>query len=805
LRQSLSKQPVSRISTAIQDLYGNEAGTLSVDFVPEDTNSNPEISISDISEEVTGNVSIEYAITDVESDPCNLSPAFSINDGVSWQSVTTSSDTTAIEADSYSGTLLWQSASDLPGCDLADVRFRISVIDNDIEIGNADEITFHLDNNTPPSISISETVYTPADTTWRFAYQLDDPESDTLAIQGEYSIDDGSSWLAAHTQGTSAGISADAYNDSLTWFAGRDLPDATQEVLFRITPSDNDQGSSAERTVFVNSLGVPTLEVTTEPGDELSGDVSVEYVVDDINSDPIDLVFEYAYPAGSWHTATVTGSAALSGPDEYTGNVTWHSGTDLAGVDAEVVTFRITPSDPYNTGFGEHLVLHIDNNEPPVLSLTSPTTVVGRDIALACEISDSESDTVDIAGWWSIDKGITWQEMTLLSGFGDLLPADYSTSVLWRSFDDCGYGKTDSMLVKLTPADHDSGSAVTSGYFTVANYVGDFTGDVCVDFADFATLVTAWNEQDTYCDIGPATGTVPDLVPTCDGQIDFEDFTVYLQMWTWSTVNLASAGSNSAVSSGRFAVAEPDQTRVVQFQRQHPIMLEQPEPEDVWAPDSGFLDLYLEAHNVTGLISAGITLHYDTRHLSFSDVQPGTFLGRTGGSDPNLLFVERVDEEAGLIELMFGRIDPDEPDVSGGGRLATLQFEKLSRENSEVSIEYDLRTSRAEVLTAGIYTTNVTAVRIPDEFALLQNYPNPFNGQTTIRFQLPTRQRVRMYIYNVRGQRVATLLDQQMEPGYHRITWEGKSDDSRQVASGIYIYLIQAGRHRLSKKLTYIK
>ena len=44
-----------------------------------------------------------------------------------------------------------------------------------------------------------------------------------------------------------------------------------------------------------------------------------------------------------------------------------------------------------------------------------------------------------------------------------------------------------------------------------------------------------------------------------------------------------------------------------------------------------------------------------------------------------------------------------------------------------------------------------------------------------------------------------------MDPGYHKITWDGRNDDGRQIASGIYIYLIQANRNRASQKLTIIK
>ena len=191
--------------------------------------------------------------------------------------------------------------------------------------------------------------------------------------------------------------------------------------------------------------------------------------------------------------------------------------------------------------------------------------------------------------------------------------------------------------------------------------------------------------------------------------------------------------------------------------------------------------------------------------MKILDIQPGTFLGRVGSSEPGQVFIKRVDESLGRIEVMNGRINPDSPSTSGEGVLAKLQFEKLSQENSSVHVSYDLRDETVEQISSGSYHSSVDAVFEPDEFALLPNYPNPFNGETIIRFQLPSEQRVQLYVFNVRGQRVATLVDEQLPGGYHKITWSGRNDDGRQVASGIYIYLIQAGPHRQSKKMTIIK
>jgi hypothetical protein len=74
----------------------------------------------------------------------------------------------------------------------------------------------------------------------------------------------------------------------------------------------------------------------------------------------------------------------------------------------------------------------------------------------------------------------------------------------------------------------------------------------------------------------------------------------------------------------------------------------------------------------------------------------------------------------------------------------------------------------------------------PDRFALLQNYPNPFNPSTTIRFALPAQSRVTIDIYNLLGQRVAEIVNGEMEPGFHSVAWRAPA------ASGVYFCRMEA-------------
>ena len=83
-------------------------------------------------------------------------------------------------------------------------------------------------------------------------------------------------------------------------------------------------------------------------------------------------------------------------------------------------------------------------------------------------------------------------------------------------------------------------------------------------------------------------------------------------------------------------------------------------------------------------------------------------------------------------------------------------------------------------------------VGLPTSYGVSPNYPNPFNPTTTIKYQLPQQSEVTLSIYNVLGQKVRTLLNANLEAGYHSVEWDGRNDVGVQVASGVYIYRFQA-------------
>ncbi len=88
---------------------------------------------------------------------------------------------------------------------------------------------------------------------------------------------------------------------------------------------------------------------------------------------------------------------------------------------------------------------------------------------------------------------------------------------------------------------------------------------------------------------------------------------------------------------------------------------------------------------------------------------------------------------------------------------------------------------------------------------LLQNYPNPFNPETNISFNVTESGNVKIDIYNIKGQKVKTLINDSYLSGIQNIVWKGEDDNKKQVSSGIYLYKMQNGKYSSTKKMILMK
>ncbi len=94
---------------------------------------------------------------------------------------------------------------------------------------------------------------------------------------------------------------------------------------------------------------------------------------------------------------------------------------------------------------------------------------------------------------------------------------------------------------------------------------------------------------------------------------------------------------------------------------------------------------------------------------------------------------------------------------------------------------------------------------LPQFYSLEQNHPNPFNTGTTFTFALPQTEQVTLEVFNINGQRIAVLIDEQLPAGYHKKQWNAIDEQGTPLSSGTYLYRFRAGRFHQVRKLTVIK
>ena len=131
----------------------------------------------------------------------------------------------------------------------------------------------------------------------------------------------------------------------------------------------------------------------------------------------------------------------------------------------------------------------------------------------------------------------------------------------------------------------------------------------------------------------------------------------------------------------------------------------------------------------------------------------------------------------------------------------------------EYDIEYFYRISyfagvwsdHSEVLSVTLQWMDVDEGQLPKAYALHQNYPNPFNPMITINYELPRKGFVNIRVYDLMGRNIRSLVNTVQDAGYKSTKWNATNDLGQPVTAGMYIYTIQAGDFRQTKKMLLLK
>jgi hypothetical protein len=211
------------------------------------------------------------------------------------------------------------------------------------------------------------------------------------------------------------------------------------------------------------------------------------------------------------------------------------------------------------------------------------------------------------------------------------------------------------------------------------------------------------------------------------------------------------------------------------------------------------LSVAVSLENFVEVRGYGLTVEFDSELLEF--VEPrvvDNILGETGLAAPQVFT-----QTDGKIAIAALGITASEGD---------LGLNLIFRTKQEIEDSYIELTNGA--LQDGTYglnqITNPVSVRIqtrPEAYALNDNYPNPFNPETTIKYQLPDAGQVRLEVYNMLGQVVKTLVDNQFQnAGRYTLQWDATNNNGQPLSSGVYFYRILAGGEFQSyKKMLLLK
>jgi|GEM_PF-2832200 len=230
----------------------------------------------------------------------------------------------------------------------------------------------------------------------------------------------------------------------------------------------------------------------------------------------------------------------------------------------------------------------------------------------------------------------------------------------------------------------------------------------------------------------------------------------------------------------------------------------QPEADSSWMPQGNLV--YDSQKKVTPHIYTAVgTFNWEPSDLSTQMVDDGTEGDSVAG---DFIYSYRHDytEDAGGEEFKVAL------DTTWGLQIGiqgyhhnagTITFDATG--GNSYLMEADVFRGRIRVTDLGPTVGLDNENGIPVEYALQQNFPNPFNPTTTIKYQLPEQATVRIQVFNMLGQRVATLVNEQKTAGYYEVQWDGTTQSGVKASSGVYFYHIKAGDFTKSRKMVFMK
>ncbi|MFA5832873.1 MAG: T9SS type A sorting domain-containing protein [Bacteroidota bacterium] len=211
-----------------------------------------------------------------------------------------------------------------------------------------------------------------------------------------------------------------------------------------------------------------------------------------------------------------------------------------------------------------------------------------------------------------------------------------------------------------------------------------------------------------------------------------------------------------------------------------------------------------------GWLPWGDALYNDTSRTMYDDGTHGDkFINDRIYTRQFMLFADSLKTSKNIIEYKFGIRGYDNEAGKYGYMINHFMMTPIDINNFTKEVEFG--SQYPTLYSQWCYDCLIESVEkeniAPQYFMLLQNYPNPFNPKTTITFTISGTQSIpvqkhnaQLYIFDLLGRKIATLVDNHLDPGTYKVTWDAKN-----VPSGLYFYRLQSGIFSETKRMLLVK
>jgi len=217
--------------------------------------------------------------------------------------------------------------------------------------------------------------------------------------------------------------------------------------------------------------------------------------------------------------------------------------------------------------------------------------------------------------------------------------------------------------------------------------------------------------------------------------------------------------------------------------------------EPIYGLPGSTIEIPFQFHNLNSTCSFGAMLEFNQKVFRFKEIVP---------TETTQKWTISARQHGDTLKFALAGAEG----INGNAVLATVRFEISPDVNPGEYHElliHRLSLNEIEQISAPARIQYIAKSLIPASFRLLQNHPNPFNASTEIRFELPEPGQVKMKIYNLQGQEVRTLLNEQREAGYHSCYFDGRNNQGQYLTSGVYIFTLEANSNIATKKMILIR